>query len=176
MKGIWRFAAERRVSRGPASWMELYAFLGHLGKVKIPFIGFFSCVPRLVVVALAFGCDGDPATMLQSGRVVGLGGLEGRWMGPVAPDATGCGGTTTGLMNIGQGSFSFAPFQNTVVIRGNIGPDDVLEGALEKVGADKQILKISLQARKVHREGDPDGIEGVLASGRCRWAVKLTRG
>ncbi len=170
-------AAVRGVARVSASWMNLYDFLGHLGKAKFPLVGFFSYGVRIGLLLLLAGCaGGDPAAILQSGRVVGIGGLEGRWAGPVSPEGAGCGSATTGLMNIGQGSFGFAPFQNTVAIRGKVGPDDTLEGTLERVGGDKQTLTITLRARVVHKADEADRIEGDLVSGRCRWAVKLMRG
>ena len=177
MGWIWWISAVRGVARLSASWIDLYAFMGRVGKGKIPFCSFFSYGLRFAPLLLAFGCNAsDPVTMLQSGRVVGLGGLEGRWVGLVAPEGAGCGSPTTGLMTIGQGSFGFAPFQNTVVIRGKIGADDRIEGELERPGGDKKILAITLKARLIQDAVGSAGIEGALASGKCRWTVKLTRG
>ena len=97
-------------------------------------------------------------------------------MGLVAPEGAGCGSPSTGLMTIGEGSFGFAPFQNTVIIRGKIGADDRIEGALERPGGDKKILTITLKARLIQDAVGSSSIEGALASGKCRWTVKLTRG
>jgi hypothetical protein len=151
--------------------------LGHVGKVKFPLISFFSYKVWMVALLLVSGCEGrDLVTPLQSGRVFGVGGLEGRWVGAVSPDVPECGRTTTGLMNIGQGEFGFAPFQNTVVIRGKIGPDDRISGVLERVGGERQLLTITLDFKLVQGSDEPDRIDGLLVSGRCRWRVRLTRG
>ncbi len=170
-------AVRRGVARVSAAWMDLYDFLGYVGKVKFPFRGIISYGCWVALPLLVFGCGGpDAATMLQSGRVVGLVGLEGRWVGPVSPAELGCGGTTTGLMTIGHASFGFAPFENTVVIHGTVGSDETLTGTLERVGGDRQMLAINVEAQVVHVPNAPDRIEGALASGRCRWRMKLTRG
>ena len=170
-------AAQRGVARLAASWIDLYDFLGYVGKGNFPFIRFFSCGLLVASLLLASACEGgDPASLLQSGRVVGFGSLEGRWVGPVSPETPGCGTTTIGLMNIGRGEFGFAPFQNTVVIRGKIGADNEVDGKLERVGGDKQVLTIRLTARATQRAGEPDKIDGALISGRCEWQAKLIRG
>lgn len=174
--GCW-VAVRRGVARVSASWVNLYDFLGYVGKVKFPFFRIISYVSWVGLPLMVFGCGGpDVATVLQSGRVVGLGGVEGRWVGPVSPEVAGCGGATTGLMTVGQGSFGFAPFENTVVIRGAVASDDMFRGMSERVGGDKQVLTIRLAAQMVHVPGAPDRVEGTVASGRCRWHMKLTRG
>jgi hypothetical protein len=156
-----------------ASWVNLYNFLGHVGKGKIPWAGLFSHVPLLCVLLLLLGCSGDDAAMvLQSGRVVGIGGLDGRWQGTVHPTKPKCGSDTIGLMTIGQGSFGFAPFQNTVAIKGEVKSDDVLAGTLERLGGDKKTVKLVVVAQL----SDDSGIVGNLVSGRCEWSFKLTRG
>ena len=167
----------RGVARLCASWRELYNFVGHLGKAIFPLFGKFSYVWGIGLLLLVCGCEGsDPSTFLQSGRVVSLGGLEGRWVGPVDPEGGGCGHATTGLMNIGQGGFGFAPFQNTVVLHGKIGADDSVSGVEERISGDKQILAIRFEGQVVQSDGEQDKIEGALTSGRCRWRVMLTRG
>jgi hypothetical protein len=47
---------------------------------------------------------------------------------------------------------------------------------VERMGGDKQVLTMGFEGQLMHAAGEPDRIEGVLASGRCRWSVKLTRG
>ena len=168
-----KVAADRGVARLSASWMNLYSFLGYVGKGKIPLDRLFSYASRLGIVLVLSGCSAsDAAMMLQSGRVVGLGGLDGRWQGAVQPTKLGCGNETTGLMTIGQGSFGFAPFENTVAIKGEVGSDKVFNGALERLGGDKKSIRIVMQAH----QADDSEIVGNLVSGRCEWSFKLTRG
>ena len=177
MDELGEVAVLRGVVRVSASCMDIYDFMGRLVKGKIPFISFFSYGLQIVLPLLIFGCgSSDLAAMLQSGRVVGLGGVEGRWVGPVAPDGPECGSTTTGLMSVGRGGFGFAPFQNTVTIRGKLGPDNAFESSLERAGGDKKMLTILFRARVIDLPDGSDAIEGNLVSGRCRWTVKLTRG
>ena len=172
-----RSAWHRGVARVSASWADLYDFMGHLGKGNIPPFRKTSYGLGIALVLLVWGCDGDDlATRLQSGRVLSLGGIEGRWVGPVSPEGAGCGATTTGLMNIGQGGVGFAPFQNTVVLSGTIGSDGTVNAKQERAGGDKQLLTILFDGQVVHSTGEQDRVEGVLMSGRCRWHVKLTRG
>ena len=177
MMGNDWFVRRRDVARVSASWEKLYDFMGRLGKAIFPFSSKFSYACGVSLLLLIWGCKGsDPSMLLQSGRVVSLGGLEGRWVGPVSPEGSGCGITTTGLMTIGKGGFGFAPFENTVVLRGKVGSDDSVSGEEERISGDKQILVIHVAGQVVHADGEPDRIEGALKSGRCQWRVELTRG
>jgi hypothetical protein len=173
MERDFKVAANRGVARLSAAWMDLYSFMGYVGKEKLPAAGLFSYASPLLMAFLIFGCSGNDAAMvLQSGRVVGLGGLDGRWQGVVHPIKPNCGNDTVGLMTIGKGSFGFAPFQNTVAIKGEVGDDDLLEGTLERMGGDKKTVGVTMQAR----QSEDSDIIGTLKSGRCEWTFKLTRG
>ena len=166
-------ATRRCAARPSASWMNLYGILGYMGKGKIPLIGLFSYGLVIGLTLMAFGCSGEEAaSVLQSGRVVGLGRVDGRWVGPVSPVSAGCGNQTIGTMTVGQGSFGFAPFGNTVSIKGRVGPDDAMDGVLERLGGDRKPVSI-----RMHAEASEEGsIVGKLDSGKCQWAFKLARG
>ena len=131
-------------------------------------------VPGLVILilALAAGCRTDLGEYLQSGRVLAINGLQGRWVGPVVPGATGCGSTTQGLMTIAEHGFGLDPFQSTAVINGTISNDGHLAGKLVRQGADRQTIAISFDGTAT----SPGMITGTLQSGRCHWTVKLRRG
>jgi hypothetical protein len=129
----------------------------------------------LVFLALsvaATGCKTDYGEYLQSGRVLAINGLQGRWVGPVAPAGTGCGGTTQGLMTIGEHGFGLDPFQSTTVIKGDVRDDGHLSGRLVRQGAEHQEIAISFEGMVSAQ----DTISGTLQSGRCRWTVTLHRG
>jgi hypothetical protein len=126
----------------------------------------------LLVSLLASACGGDPGEHLQSGRVLGWYGLQGRWIGPVVATDHGCGPTTQGLMSIGEGGFGLDPFGSTAVIRGTISSDGHLSGALVRQGAEHQVLSITFEGAAA----GSGAISGTLQSGRCRWTVTLHRG
>ena len=118
------------------------------------------------------GCDTDLGEALQSGRVLAWQGLEGRWVGAVAPIEPACGPATQGLMSIGAQGFGFDPFQSTAVIDGKTSDDGRLTGSLTRQGAQHQDLSIVFDGRVV----GSDVIAGTLRSGRCHWNVTLHRG
>lgn len=135
--------------------------------------GIFSHIILIALsVALFTGCEGDLGDKLQSGRVLALQGLQGRWVGPVVPADRTCGQTAQGLMSISKNSFAFDPFQSTTVISGAVGKDDHLIGRLSRQGGDGQGLSITFEGAASASEA----IEGTLMSGRCRWTVTLHRG
>lgn len=118
------------------------------------------------------GCTRDLGEHLQSGQVLPLYGLQGRWVGWVQPAGQGCGSSTQGLMTIGGKGFGFDPFQSTAVIRGEIGDDGHLSGSLVRPTQDHRDLSLMFDGQS---EGS-DAINGVLRSGRCSWTVTLHRG
>jgi hypothetical protein len=126
----------------------------------------------LALLVLLAGCEGDLSEQLQSGRVLPLLGLQGRWVGQVAPTDSKCGPPTWGLMTIGENSFGFDPFQSTTVIRGQVGKDGHLSGKLVRQGSEHQDLSISFDGVASGTET----INGTLQSNRCRWTVTLRRG
>lgn len=146
-----------------------------MGKVNYPFARIFSYVLCGMGLAALGGCAGDTALMLQSGRMIGLVGLEGRWVGPVSPMGPGCGSVSTGLMSIGKTGFAFDPFQSTVVIRGDVA-DGQLKGSLERIGGERRVIRIGLDATARKAADGAESIEGELLSGSCRWRVQLQRG
>jgi len=115
---------------------------------------------------------GDLGERLQSGRVLAIAGLEGRWTGPVVPKDSACGSATKGLMTIGENGFGFDPFQSTTVIQGTVGKDRHLVGSLTRLGADHQNMSVSFDGQAA----DGETITGTLSSGRCHWTVTLHRG
>ena len=129
-----------------------------------------------LTIALIAGCEGDLGERLQSGRVLALHGLQGRWVGPVVPADRSCGATTQGLMSIGEKGFGFDPFQSTTVIQGAIGKDDRLAGTLTRQGGDHQNLSVSFEAAVRGTGSELETIDGTLVSGRCHWTVTLRRG
>ena len=112
---------------------------------------------------------------IGSGKVLSLGGLEGRWSGAVRPSNPACGAERHGLMRIGGNTFAFDPFESTTIINGNV-EGDVLKGSLTRIGGGHRQLSITFEG---HARTGPDrekAIEGVLASGHCVWQVVLARG
>src|SRR5208337_4745591 len=101
-----------------------------------------SACAALILVLLT-GCDGDVGEGLQSGRVLPWGGLQGRWVGPVAPVDPSCGLEAHGLMSIGDRTFGFDPFQGTMVIHGVVGEDGRLTGSLVRQGSQQQGMSIT---------------------------------
>jgi hypothetical protein len=140
-------------------------------------VGIFSCKALIALSVVLFaGCDGDIGERLQSGRVLALQGLQGRWVGPVVPADKACGQVTQGLMSIGKDGFGFDPFRSTTVIQGVIGKDGRLVGSLLRQGGDRRDLSITFEGAPLEPGLIPETIEGALASGRCRWKVTLHRG
>jgi hypothetical protein len=127
-----------------------------------------------LIILLIAACEGDVGERLQSGRVLALHGLQGRWVGPVVPMDTSCGPTTQGLMSIGKRGFGFDPFRSTTVIQGVVGEDGRLNGRLSRQGADRQDLSVSFEGSA--STAGTETIDGTLVSGRCRWKVTLQRG
>jgi hypothetical protein len=136
-------------------------------------IRFIFLAPVILAVS---GCLSDAADKLQSGQVMNLFGLEGRWAGPVAPKADGCGRTATGLMTVGGKTFAFDPFQGTTVINGTMSDAGILEGTLSRPGGGQQVVSISFSGTATHHVDGEDTIDGQLVSGRCSWTVELKRG
>lgn len=126
-------------------------------------------------IALLSACAREAADIMQSGTVVSVGGLRGRWAGPVSPLAQGCGTATTGLATIGGGEFSFDPFQGSTVIKGKVDDDGKMMGTLTRALASQPALSITFSGSAVSDPADGQMIEGTLASGRCEWSVKLKR-
>jgi hypothetical protein len=121
-------------------------------------------------------CNNEVADRLQSGRVLSFLGLEGRWVGPVTPQAENCGQPTKGLMTVDRKTFSFDPFEGTTVIEGTVSDDNHFDGALSRPGPDHQVVSITFSGSVAQSDAGGDGINGRLESGRCSWAVDLKRG
>jgi hypothetical protein len=148
-----------------------------VGKVNFHMARIISQIARaLPLIALIAGCEGDLGERLQSGRVLAWQGLQGRWVGPVAPADKSCGATTKGLMSIGDKGFAFDPFQSTTVIQGAVGKDSRLSGNLTRQGGDHQNLLVSFDGSVSGTGSETEAIEGTLVSGRCHWKVTLHRG
>jgi hypothetical protein len=124
------------------------------------------------VLVVSGGCATDLGEPLQSGRVLALVGLQGRWVGSSAPAGSSCGPTTQALMSIGKDGFGLDPFQSTTIIHGEVGDDGRLTGSLSRQGAEHQNLSIAFEGRAT----GSDAISGTLRSGRCLWHVTLHRG
>jgi hypothetical protein len=154
------------------SCRETYAILGRLGKVifRMKRLFFLLALPLAV-----FGCHGSAADGIQSGKVIGIFGLEGRWVGPVTPKIDGCGQTTTGLMSVSWKTFAFDPFQGTTIIKGTVA-DTGLQGTLARPGNGQQLVSIGFSGSAKHDADGNEVIEGQLKSGRCSWAVNLKQG
>jgi hypothetical protein len=133
-------------------------------------IGQFAACALLVLPSS--GCDTDVAERLQSGKVLALYGLQGRWVGSVTPGDASCGPSTHGVLTIGGGDFGFDPFQSTTIIQGTVGRDGQLGGTFIRQDTQHHPISISFNAAAVDREA----ITGELISGRCHWAVALRRG
>lgn len=133
-------------------------------------VGTALCAVFLSVMTA--GCDTDLGEPLQSGRVLALQGLEGRWVGAVAPVDPACGPPSRGLMSIGSQGFGFDPFQSTTVINGRISDDGHLTGSFSRQGAQHQDLSIAFDGKV----SGSDLIDGTLRSGHCHWSVTLHRG
>jgi hypothetical protein len=132
---------------------------------------FFGCLALAVS-----GCNNEAADALQSGNVMGLFGLEGRWTGPVTPKSEDCGQTAKGQMSVERKTFAFDPFQGTTVIDGTVSENGVLNGSLSRPAGGQKEASISFSGG-VARHGDGDEtIDGLLKSGHCTWVVTLKRG
>ena len=164
--------------RSASSCHNGYQNLGQVGKKNLKRIlwsdhpGFAMINCCLLVAILAGGCKTDLAEPLQSGRVLALQGLQGRWVGQVVPTERSCGSTTQGLMSIGKGGFGFDPFRGVTVIRGDVSDDGHLVGKLVRQGPEHQDLSIAFEGVAT----GSDEITGALQSGRCHWTVTLHRG
>jgi hypothetical protein len=132
---------------------------------------FFLCC----LIATLPGCRNDAADRLQSGKVLDIFGLEGRWVGPVTPQTEGCGSTNTGLMTVGRTTFAFDPFQGTTVLDGTVSADGNLTGSLSRPGGGQQVVSISFSGA-AKQDGGAETIAGQLVTGRCSWTVNLKRG
>ena len=152
MRMLWGQSTRLRVRKG----FRLAAWVASVG-------------PMLIYLP---GCSGDLSENLQSGQVLALHGLQGRWVGSVVPIDPGCGSPTRGLMSIGENGFGFDPFQSTAVIRGEVGKDGRLAGSLAREGGEHRSLAITFEGLAA----TPDAINGTLQSSRCHWAVALHRG
>jgi hypothetical protein len=133
---------------------------------------YWAAFSWLLLIAAVAGCGGDPGERLQSGRVLALSGLQGRWVGSVLPMEPACGSATQGLMSIGGKGFGFDPFQSTTVIQGDVGTDGRMIGSLTRLGSDHQNLSITFEGGA----SGSDTISGTLQSGRCHWTVTMHRG
>jgi hypothetical protein len=122
--------------------------------------------------SLAGGCQKDLGEYLQSGKVLAVHGLQGRWTGPAVPEASSCGPTTRALMTVGEEGFGLDPFQSTTVIHGKISDDSHLVGNLVRQAPEHREVSISFDG--IARGSD--AISGKLQSGRCHWTVELHRG
>lgn len=148
-----------------------------MGKVIFHMASIFSqSVCTTLILALIAGCGGDMGERLQSGRVLALHGLQGRWVGPVVPQDKSCGPVAQGLMSIGEKGFAFDPFESTTVIQGVVGKDGRLTGDLARLGPDHQNLSVSFEGSASADGSDTEAIEGAVVSGRCHWKVTLHRG
>jgi len=134
-------------------------------------IRYFFLLAFLLAVS---GCIHDAADRLQSGKVIALFGLDGRWAGPVTPKTDGCGQTSTGLMSVGVSTFAFDPFQGTTVINGTVS-DNRLAGTLSRPVNGQQVVSIRFSGAAVKHDGGEETIEGELVSGHCSWVVSLKR-
>jgi hypothetical protein len=151
-------------------------FIGAHGQGFFLMLGRLSYLVAGGVAIWVAGCHGDLGEPLQSGRVIPLVGLQGRWVGPVVPTAPSCGSATTGLLTVGPQDFAFDPFQSTTVISGQVGPDHRLAGTLTRLGGQHQTLTISFDAGPQVDATGKETIAGSVVSGRCTWSMALTRG
>ncbi len=131
---------------------------------------FFSCAALAVS-----GCNNQAADALQSGNVMGLFGLEGRWAGPVTPKSEDCGQIAKGQMSVERKTFAFDPFQGTTVIDGTVSGNGVLQGSLSRPAGGQQEVSISFSGAVAQHGDGTETIDGLLKSGHCTWAVSLKR-
>jgi hypothetical protein len=156
-------------------YQSRYQKMGHMGKrILIKFLrrrigGFAACALLALPIS---GCETDVAEKLQSGKVLALYGLQGRWVGSVTPVDASCGPATRGVLTIGGGDFGFDPFQSSTIIQGTVGRDGQLGGIFIRQDSHHQPISISFNAAAAGGEA----ITGELVSGRCHWAVALRRG
>jgi len=129
-----------------------------------------------ILLAALPGCHEDLGEKLQSGRVLALDGLQGRWAGDVVPMQPSCGAPSHGLMSVGSKTFGFDPFEGTEVIQGDVTADGRLKGTLQRQGGDHQNLSLSFEADSSGSTSAAPTISGKLDSGRCQWTVTLHRG
>jgi hypothetical protein len=144
-----------------------------VGKLKRKnVLGIFWSLTGFVGLVLYAGCATDLGEHLQSGQVLPLHGLQGRWVGSVTPSESACGKATKGSLSIGPKGFGFDPFQSTLTIQGEVSEDGRLHGSTTRRGADHQELVLIFDGTAT----TPGVLDGALESGRCHWAVSLHRG
>ncbi len=163
--------------RSTPSWQNIYQFLGLVGKKNLKRILEKHRWRQIVIgillgISFAGGCQKDLGEYLQSGRVLALHGLQGRWLGPVVPTDGSCGPTAQALMTVGEEDFGLDPFQSTTVIHGQVSDDGHLTGKLIRQAPEHREASISFEGIAT----GPNAISGKLQSGRCHWTVELHRG
>jgi len=159
-----------------SSYPNLYQKLGKVGKKNqkkiLALRSLFPQTGRILCLLILGSCHSQLSDAMQSGRVFSLHGLQGRWVGEVAPTDGACGPTTKGLMTIGEHGFALDPFQGATVIRGDVENNSRLVGKLVRTGAGHQDLVITFEGQA----SADNAIDGLLQSGKCRWTVALHRG
>ena len=149
-----------------------YQNLGQVGKKNQKKVLGRTGLTLCCVLVVSGGCATDLGEPLQSGQVLALVGLQGRWTGSVVPAEPSCGRTTQALMSIGKHGFGLDPFQSTTIIHGEVDEDGRLVGSLSRQGAEHESLSIAFEGRAA----GSGAIGGTLRSGRCLWNVTLHRG
>jgi hypothetical protein len=166
-----KFGGARRVRS--IRWAIIVQNLPQVGECGQGIFSLSRLAVLLAVPTLLCGCA--VADVMQSGRPISLGGLRGRWAGPVTPIGQGCGSATTGLATIGGGEFSFDPFQGITVIKGQIADDGALTGTAGRSAGAQPNLSITFKGALADDPAQGESIQGTLVSGRCQWAVTLRR-
>jgi hypothetical protein len=146
--------------------------LGRVGKAYFRMFQLFFFGWLIVTLS---GCHNEAADALQSGTVMGVIGLEGRWAGPVTPATADCGQIAKGQMSVERTTFAFDPFQSTTVIAGTVADNGALNGTLSRPVTGQQVVSISFTGVATQHDDGSETIDGQLKSGRCTWTVTLKR-
>lgn len=151
--------------------------------------GFLSRLPVLLAAITLAACAGDSPAAQSSAAAQPPGDMEGRYSGPVVPNAANCGLRETGRLRFTPGTrtgrFTFEPSLGAAPLYGEAGPDNTLTATPNAIGhfgpgggptmaSPFPNQPARLEARLRHENGAPV-IAGTLTEGLCRWTVTLRR-
>jgi len=96
---------------------------------------------------------------------------DGRWVGPVTPEAAACGPATRGLLEAAHGEVVFTPSEGVLILRGHVAGDGTIQAEASTVGQSHQAIVTSFSGKVT-----VGGVEGTLTQQGCTSRVVLKRG
>ena len=98
------------------------------------------------------------------------GGINGRWVGMVTPDAAGCR-ASRGVLVAESSRFVFNPSEGVITLRGTISPTGDMEGVYQTLDPDHHPVVFRFDGKLSGKQ-----IQGVLTQPGCRASVALQPG